>query len=378
MRRLRQRLAKWLAPGIGSELEPHIIREINNRIAAAVAEVAQRIEAVGWSETIAAVNQQLENLQNHQLSLYEQMSNPDEILRILHSIEERLALIDELTAFDIHRLRDTRIREHNVANIRSRAMTVPTANGRVLCRSLGRYKTFVDHTDIGFGAHLMLDGFWEIDVTELVARNVGAGMTVLDLGAHIGYYTLLMADLVGPEGRVLAFEPNPASARNLHDNVWLNGFGARTTIRREAIWSRSGETVHFRVFGAEPKNAAIVPAHWANAPHETETDIHVPTFALDNLSDSVDFAKVDIEGAEEQLWQGSQGFFARNPQITLLLEFNCGRCVDAAGTLRQIERQFPLRMMNTSSRVVPVTMDKMIGTNNDWLLVLSHKNSEEI
>jgi len=70
MRRLRRRLAKWLAPWIGTELAPYIKREIDSRIAVAMAEAAQRLEPAGWSDTIVAVNQRLENLQNKQLSFY--------------------------------------------------------------------------------------------------------------------------------------------------------------------------------------------------------------------------------------------------------------------------------------------------------------------
>ncbi|MGC2280676.1 MAG: hypothetical protein WA603_11710, partial [Candidatus Acidiferrales bacterium] len=62
-------------------------------------------------------------------------------------------------------------------------------------------------------------GTWEPEVVQAVQQEVTAGMNVLDLGAQSGFYTLLLSRLVGPEGRVFAFEPLPANFRLLDENV---------------------------------------------------------------------------------------------------------------------------------------------------------------
>src|SRR3954453_12660410 len=99
-----------------------------------------------------------------------------------------------------------------------------------LCRILGRYKLHIDSRDGGFGANVMLDGYWELWLTQFMARSVARGAIVVDVGANYGYYSLLLADLVGPAGHVYAIEPNPAAATLLRRSVALNGFDARTTI----------------------------------------------------------------------------------------------------------------------------------------------------
>ena len=87
---------------------------------------------------------------------------------------------------------------------RCRALTNPVYLGdhTALCRVLGFYKMYLDTTDTGFASHLLLDGFWEMWLTVFFARQVKPGMTVIDVGANYGYYTLLFGALVGPEGRV--------------------------------------------------------------------------------------------------------------------------------------------------------------------------------
>jgi FkbM family methyltransferase len=282
------------------------------------------------------------------------------------------------TVFDIGRLNQRALREENVAQIRRRSQAVPVAGDRVLCRSLGRYKLFVDSADVGFGAHLMLDGFWEFGVTEFIARNVKPGMTALDLGANVGYYTLLMAELVGAQGRVLAFEPNRNSAQNLMDSVSINGFSGRVTTRREAIWHSSGVTAHFLSPAREPKNAAVVSPDRAMDVREGESLEEVQTFALDDLQDQVAFAKADIEGAEEKMWRGSQSFFRRNPAMTFLLEFNCARCAEPGRILDEISELFRLRALNEDSKVVDVQRHEVLATAQDWMLVLSRENSDAL
>src|SRR5260370_19641668 len=77
--------------------------------------------------------------------------------------------------------------------IRRQVQTVYLGNGLVLARILGRFKIFLRTDDRGFACHLMLDGFWEMWLTQFLARSIRSGMTVIDVGANFGYYTVLFA-----------------------------------------------------------------------------------------------------------------------------------------------------------------------------------------
>src|ERR1700721_2241910 len=74
---------------------------------------------------------------------------------------------------------------------RGRARAVYPRGSLPLGRGLGHSKMLLPTTDVGFASHVMLDGFWEIWLTLFFARLVMPGMTVIDVGANFGYYTLL-------------------------------------------------------------------------------------------------------------------------------------------------------------------------------------------
>src|SRR5882757_2100776 len=121
------------------------------------------------------------------------------------------------------------------AAIRRRVQTAYLGDGLVLARILGRHKIFLRSTDRGFACHVMLDGFWEMWLTQFLARQVKSGMRVIDVGANFGYFTLLLGDAVGASGRVIAVEPNPETASLLRESVVLNGHAGRTRIVDKAL-----------------------------------------------------------------------------------------------------------------------------------------------
>lgn len=266
-------------------------------------------------------------------------------------------------------LRFTSQREENMRRVRARCRSVYLGGHTVLCWVLGRYKFYVQSTDVGFGAHLIMDGYWEMWATEFMARCVRPGMTVFDLGASYGYFTLLAADLVGPQGKVIAFEPNPHVVQLLRHNIDVNGFFSSVTIENRAVWNKSGEVVTFVIPEEEPKNARVtgVPLEGMQF-HHTK----VASLALDDLSEQkVDFMKVDIEGAEEQMWAGMQKLLARNPEVILLIEFAASRCNNPRLVLEQMSRLFPLQYLDVWSKVQPVSIDEVLARKEDWMLVLS-------
>src|SRR6266481_1911926 len=112
----------------------------------------------------------------------------------------------------------------------ARAQPVYLGENEGLCRILGRYKLCVDTRDQGLCTHLLLDGFWEMGLTMYIARHVRDGMVAIDIGANFGYYTILLAALVGERGHVYAIEPAPATAVMLRRSVQLNGFDSFTTV----------------------------------------------------------------------------------------------------------------------------------------------------
>ncbi len=85
----------------------------------------------------------------------------------------------------------------------------------------------------------ILGGTYEPEQTRLFEAHVAPGATVLDVGAHVGYYTLLSAVLAGPSGQVFAFEPNPANAAFLRRHVAINRLG-NVRVEQAAVSDREG------------------------------------------------------------------------------------------------------------------------------------------
>lgn len=87
-----------------------------------------------------------------------------------------------------------------------------------------------EQTDIHVSRQIRERGIWEAFETELVLRLLERGQCCLDVGANIGYYSVLAAHLVGPQGRVVAFEPEPDNFALLQANIELNGLGQATAV----------------------------------------------------------------------------------------------------------------------------------------------------
>jgi FkbM family methyltransferase len=247
----------------------------------------------------------------------------------------------------------------------------------VLCRILARYKFYVDTNDVGFGGHLMLDGFWETWLTTFIASRIKPGDWTLDLGANHGYYTLIMADLAGPEGRVASVEPNPRTCGLLRKSVAINGFSSRVTILEQAATAIDGMDVTLSLPASEPKNAYLVAsAREAVARGETVVAVRGGRLAT-ALNDwpRLDFVKIDVEGAEEAAVEGLFPLLERY-KPNMVLEFNALRCAAPRALLERLEALYgALAIVDFDGEAHATAMDVLLdpARREDWLLYLTAK-----
>jgi FkbM family methyltransferase len=258
--------------------------------------------------------------------------------------------------FDVWRLIE-HPRVSNEAAIRSLCRNAYLGEGTALARVLGRYKMFVDTRDIGISSHLLMDGFWEMWVTEAMFGFIRQGMTVCDIGANLGYYTMLMADLTGPTGRMLSFEPNPAMATRLRKSVEVNGFGPITTVHELALGDAKGE-IALEVNQEQPGGAHMV------AYDRRAGALAIPMRRFDAIPGALeaDVIKIDVEGAEQQVWAGMSGLLARKRALTVFMEFTVNRYKDAHGFLDQIlNHDFSLNIVDHNDGVRPATREEIFA-----------------
>lgn len=237
----------------------------------------------------------------------------------------------------------------------------------VLCRTLARFKMYVSTRDEGLAPHLIGDGFWEMWVTKVMTDVVMPGMVCIDAGANLGYYTVLLGELTGHQGKVVAIEPMPSTRRLLERNVAINGFSGIVDVQGFAVGEGPG-TVTLYMPPGEPKNALIclVP------PHPDWEAATVPMMAIDGLKlPRVDFVKIDVEGAEIDVWHGMFHTIMANPQIQIMMEVNCRRYPDLAEAfMAEIANIFPLRHVTYSGSIEPISLKEVLTAWEDVMLFL--------
>lgn len=252
---------------------------------------------------------------------------------------------------------------------------------RILCRVLGKYLMWVDAHDHGLSPHLIMQGYWEIWITQVLARMATPGTTAIDIGANVGYYTLLLAEAVGPSGKVISFEPNPRIGAMLRMSVSINGFGSRVLVRDEAVSASNSGRLTFAIPKHEPKNAALVAdeVHRRAFVHAFGEDldfVDVPLISLDSLQlENVGVVKIDAEGAERDIWNGMQQTIRSNPGIRIVMEFNARRVENAMDFFAAVSSVFPVRHIDFDGDIKTLTpaMVERERPGEDWMLFLSRE-----
>lgn len=161
--------------------------------------------------------------------------------------------------------------------------------------------------------NLIKNRIYEKKDTAIVMKIIKKGMTVVDIGAHVGYYTLLFSKLVGKEGMVYAFEPNPITAAYLRTNIALNKI-TNVEVFEVALSDEQG-TFHYRM---NTNNMA-----WAfNDDHSFGVPIATKKGRLDDFLQNrkIDFIKIDIDGNENECIKGAEDLIRNNPDMTILME----------------------------------------------------------
>lgn len=153
--------------------------------------------------------------------------------------------------------------------------------------------------------------------TELVQQEVKAGNTVLDVGAHIGYYTLIFAKLAGTQGKVFAFEPEPENFCLLQKNVRQNGY-QNVALMPKAVSDKVGKASLYL-------SANNSGDHRICDSREARGTIEIETVSLDDYfkdyKRTIDFVKMDIQGAEYAALCGMTTLLETDRVMRLMTEF---------------------------------------------------------
>ncbi len=167
---------------------------------------------------------------------------------------------------------------------------------------------------------IALTGAWEPFETKLVTKVVRRGNVAVDVGAHIGYYTLLLSRLVGETGQVYAFEPDSSAFSILEKNVQVNGY-RNIVLYRKAVAAEAGRALLDGWVLRNPEQAGKTSGN--KACQEVEA-VRLDDY-LERIGERIDFLKLDIEGQEYNALQGARKIIESNPDVIVLSEFHPDR-----------------------------------------------------
>jgi len=173
------------------------------------------------------------------------------------------------------------------------------------------------HIDKLDSLRLSKNGTYEPMETACVKLLLKPGQTFVDIGAHIGYYTLLAAEIVGPKGRVFAFEPDPENFALLEANIKAAGVEEYVVAVNAAIGLNHGGKSELYLSRTNSGDHRLFAT-------PGRTHVEVPVLALDRYLSygDVDFIKCDTQGYEWAVLAGARNLLQKCPaKIYMLVEF---------------------------------------------------------
>jgi len=180
------------------------------------------------------------------------------------------------------------------------------------------WKLSITHFDRLDSLRLRRRPVYEPAETAILKRELKAGQTFIDIGAHIGYYTLLASSLVGETGVVFAFEPSPENFGVLKNNIRAAGSNNIFPVD-QAVSGKTGSTLLY----LNPKNTG--DNRLFNPGVQEWQKIQVQTTRLDDFfsaySGRIDFIKCDAQGHELSIIRGAAETLSRFPKVKMLVEF---------------------------------------------------------
>lgn len=233
--------------------------------------------------------------------------------------------------------------------------------GIALAKLKSGHFVYVDPLEESVCSHLIAHGEWEPWISKVVTALVQVGDHVVEVGGHVGYYTLGMAQKVGPTGSVLTFEANPRLAALAQRSVRFNGFGKIVKIEQKVASDTAG-TLKF-----------MVSRQFAGGSHVFLRDgllskdaevIEVESVRLDDLRlKKVDFLRIDAEGSEVLILQGAQKVLA-NPDLIICMEWDLVQMRSRSDPdellASLVEQGFKFWQIQTDSTLMPLTREALM------------------
>lgn len=232
---------------------------------------------------------------------------------------------------------------------------------QLLVTVLGYIPMYVRKDDQSVTPSLTTYGYWEAWITAWLVSQLSEPGLFLDIGANTGYYSFI-ASSYGWE--VIAFEPNPDYASMIRKSAGLRE-NVEIEVHEAAVSDSTGTAT------------LIVPAGLQGSATIRDIDlslydprrVEVETVALDHILSNTDkqvIIKIDAEGAEELIWNGSRRYRSTN-KPTLMIEYTPNAYT--AQFLDELEQYGRLRWINFDGQEEPITREQIL-LQTDWIMLV--------
>lgn len=255
--------------------------------------------------------------------------------------------------------------------------TVYLGNHRAITRTVFGHKLIVDTRDVSLAPHILLDGYWEREVTRVFRNLVHPGMTVVEVGANVGYFSVLAAEGVGSNGNFFAFEANPALADVTFRNLDLNGLLKQSTVIDKAVYSESTE-LEFNIYNQYLGSSSL----WAEPEHvalfrDEIRKLNVDAVSLDDYfppGTRIDLIKIDAEGAEPHIIRGATRLLTENSEVKIIMEYAPAMITSSCGSLESFHQTlmdlgFTVFRISKRATIIPTTFAQLSTETHCELLV---------
>lgn len=198
---------------------------------------------------------------------------------------------------------------------------------RYLTTTAFGHKIFLDTRDMTLAPHVIVDGLWESWITDRVIASLQEGMRAIEVGSNLGWYTLLIAQHIGEQGKLIAFEANKQLAQLTLDSVCINGFFSRVELHNLAVSDSTGK-VDFFIRERHLGNSSLGEVSQTHLDdfYDGQKRVTVSSVSLDQFltgdDRKIDFMKIDAEGAEAKVFAGMENLLRENQDITIVMEYS--------------------------------------------------------
>lgn len=247
------------------------------------------------------------------------------------------------------------------------------AGDHYVSRALSSFWLALDKSDLGFTPHFTerRENFWEAWITSWMSQQVRPGYHCMDIGANHGYYAFMMQQ---SGAQCMAVEPQSHLCELMSKAVKLNAHQKNyVEVVQAAVSDSPGELITLDIPRGHGMNASISETYHPIAPNGNRFE-QVETVTVDSVVTAftkMDFIKIDVEGAERQVWDGMHKMWKRCRPVTLI-EFRWDRYEDSEDFANQLFKEAEVSYVDYDGLEKPVGGLPHLATkkNEDWMLVL--------